>query len=469
MKPVEADLDPRCTRDDSRFPLARTGAIILVASFASMQFFGPELSNPPVVADLDAPTAVKKILRDSCYDCHSNETRLPWFDRVAPAYWKVVEDVRRGREHLNFSDLGCLDASRQKAALYESVNQIQLGAMPPLAYRLVHPGTVVSPHALAVLEEYLHPQGEEHEIPSPSPARVAPVTLQGVEIQPAANGVAFIRGYELWRAVSTTDRFDNGTIRLILANDRAIQAIDWGEVAPWPDGSVFAKVAWEAVGDDAGVVRPGLFRQVEFMVKDARKYAATQGWGWGRWLGERLTPYGDTPLFTTECTSCHAPMQRNDYVFSMPVRGASGRSDLLNTAAVLPAVLSERPLDWQVVAISVDKRAATTLTVYGNDLAVAHVRDGSRTSYPAGATLARITWAQREDPHWFGARIPDRPLSAELITVTVTAEGERSYLCHMRAGATLQYETNAPCSRERVDDLLGETLLFMPDLGEAAP
>jgi len=88
---------------------------------------------------------------------------------------------------------------------------------------------------------------------------------------------------------------------------------------PWPDGAAFAKVAWEAVPDGNGGLRPGKFVQVEFMVKDAQKYASTAGWGWGRWRGMDLQPYGKDAHFTHECVGCHTPVQGNDFVFTQPV------------------------------------------------------------------------------------------------------------------------------------------------------
>ena len=64
---------------------------------------------------------------------------------------------------------------------------------------------------------------------------------------------------------------------------------------------------------------PGNFIQVEFMIKDAKKYASTAGWGWARWKGNDLKPYGNTATFTTECVSCHNPVKNNDYVFTPPL------------------------------------------------------------------------------------------------------------------------------------------------------
>jgi hypothetical protein len=130
---------------------------ILSIAFIGIQFIRPELNNPPVTADLQATPEVKHILQNSCYGCHSNQTRLPWFDKVSPAYWIVTRDVKEGRKHLNFSEIGKIPAAQQKAVLFEAVYQIQLDAMPPPAYRRVHPGSVVTPEQLAVLKQYVNP------------------------------------------------------------------------------------------------------------------------------------------------------------------------------------------------------------------------------------------------------------------------------------------------------------------------
>jgi hypothetical protein len=129
-------------------------------SFWVLQLVRPKLKNPPVTADLRAPLEVKQILTNSCYDCHSNQTTLKWFDQIVPAYWVVNGDVKRGRMHLNFSELAAQPAAKQKTALFESVDQIQLGAMPPRSYTRLHPGAVVSAGQLAALRACLNPPAQ---------------------------------------------------------------------------------------------------------------------------------------------------------------------------------------------------------------------------------------------------------------------------------------------------------------------
>ncbi len=294
--------------------------------FLALQFVRPDLTNPPVTAELTAPPEVKAILKNSCYNCHSNETKLPWFDQIVPAYWLVAGDVKEARKHLNLSEITSETAGVQKATLYEAVNFIALGAMPLPQYKMVHPSSVVTPEQLAVLRAWLNPPKPET---AASVADVAATEAQRnaalqtgnphVQVQDEPNGVPFSPDYKHWRAISSTDRFDNGTMRVILGNDVAVKAIEDHRINPWPDGTIFAKVTWYAQPDGTGFVKTGAFKQVELMIRDSSKYGSTAGWGWGRWLGTDLKPHAKTAAFTHECVACHEPLRGNDYVYTIPI------------------------------------------------------------------------------------------------------------------------------------------------------
>src|SRR5580698_10117267 len=141
----------------SRTRLLASLLLVGVVVFAAIQLIHPKLTNPPVTAEINATPEVKRILKTSCYNCHSNETHLSWFDRVAPAYWIAAADVKQARTHLNFSEIAQLPAAQQSAILYEAINQIQLSGMPLKSYTLLHPEANVSPEDLATLKNYLHP------------------------------------------------------------------------------------------------------------------------------------------------------------------------------------------------------------------------------------------------------------------------------------------------------------------------
>ena len=79
------------------------GMTVAVSLLGLIQLVPVARTNPPISKDVSAPPIIESILRRGCYDCHSNETRWPWYAHLAPASWIVARDVNQGRKHLNFS------------------------------------------------------------------------------------------------------------------------------------------------------------------------------------------------------------------------------------------------------------------------------------------------------------------------------------------------------------------------------
>ena len=262
------------------------------------QLVRPTIPSKPTTSEIQAPPAVGRILNKSCYSCHSDERRLAWFDQVEPAYLIARHDILGARLRLNFSSLGSAPPAVQRAKLFEAVNMIQLGAMPLPQYVALHRHAKVSSEELAELEAYLAPWANLPSLrvnDSKGGSPTARVSL--AEVRPEPNGLAFDPSFEKWKLISTTDRGDNNTFRFILGNEVAAEAAQSGKISPWPDGTRFAKVAWQQELGDDGLIHPGNFVQVEFMVKDASRYKDTDGWAWGRWRGLDLKRYGGGRTF----------------------------------------------------------------------------------------------------------------------------------------------------------------------------
>jgi hypothetical protein len=140
-------------------------------------------------------------------------------------------------------------------------------------------------------------------------------------------------------------------------------------------------------------------------------------------LGVDLKPHGSGAHFDNECTGCHQPVKGNDYVYTLPLtRARSTRQETVkNRAAALPATLPYEPLRWTPITMFVDRKSYTMSTLYGNEAAIASLHARSRSSdapnYDPGTVLALVTWVQRDDPHWFGGKIPYSPASVEIVTV----------------------------------------------------
>lgn len=451
----------------------RTFGKLLVAAivlFAALQLVRPTIPARPAAAEVQAPPAVRQVLDKSCYSCHSDQRRLAWFDQIVPGYWLVRHDILTAREHLDFSTLGAKPAAVQRATLFEAVNMIQLGAMPLPSFTKLHPEAKVTPDELATVKAYLAPWAPVPNQASAAPevSGSAPTTVDLAAVQPEPNGFTFDPEFEGWKPISTTDRGDNNTFRFILGNDIAVKAAQSGNISPWPDGTRFAKIAWAQEKGADGLMHPGNFVQVELMVKDARRYKETDGWGWGRWRGLDLKPYGKDAHFVNECTGCHMPVRGDDYVYTLPITAARVARDqaVNNNAAGLPASLPYQPLGWNAITMYVDAKTHTTATLYGNAIAVKavqarpHAGGPVAPTYAAGAVLALVTWAQRDDPHWFGARMPDTPRSVEFVQLAGAGEASRYWSF---AGADL-IEDHRPGDvlSQRTEFILGLTPARLP-------
>lgn len=113
----------------------------LVIVFAALQSVQPARTNPPVKTDFlkttAAPPDVAAMLRASCYDCHSDETRWPWYSYVAPISWQIAQDVNHGRRHVNLSEWPDKpDLARKK--IQDMSDEIDDGDMPMKKYTLIH-------------------------------------------------------------------------------------------------------------------------------------------------------------------------------------------------------------------------------------------------------------------------------------------------------------------------------------------
>ena len=104
-----------------------------VILFAAIQFVPSAHTNPPVefAAEWDSPRT-RDLFYRACADCHSHETKWPWYSKVAPASWLIANHVREGRRDMNISVPDEIDVT-------EAVAQIRNNQMPPADYQLMHP------------------------------------------------------------------------------------------------------------------------------------------------------------------------------------------------------------------------------------------------------------------------------------------------------------------------------------------
>ncbi len=97
-----------------------------------------------LITNNQIPENIQKILKNACYDCHSEQTEYRWYAYVAPVSFLVARDVNEGREHLNFTQWEKLDKSKKAKALDEMAEEVEEGDMPMPIYLITHPGAKLS-------------------------------------------------------------------------------------------------------------------------------------------------------------------------------------------------------------------------------------------------------------------------------------------------------------------------------------
>jgi hypothetical protein len=109
-----------------------------------IQFIKPDRNINPqeqkrhIAQFVPVPQDVQIVLKRACYDCHSNNTRYPWYANIQPIAWYLAHHVKEGKAELNFDEFTSYDAKKQDHKLEEVAETVEEGEMPLSSYTLIH-------------------------------------------------------------------------------------------------------------------------------------------------------------------------------------------------------------------------------------------------------------------------------------------------------------------------------------------
>ncbi len=118
--------------------------IALIVVFILIQFFpthrneNKELLPTDFSKVYDVPENIHVMLKNACYDCHSNNTKYPWYNKIQPVSWFLENHIAEAKEELNFSEFGNYSAKKQNHKLDEIIDEVKEGEMPLKGYKLMH-------------------------------------------------------------------------------------------------------------------------------------------------------------------------------------------------------------------------------------------------------------------------------------------------------------------------------------------
>jgi hypothetical protein len=139
----------------------KRSALIALAVFLILQAFRIDKSTKP--ADpakdfilLNQPgEELGNLLKNSCYDCHSNQASYPWYTNIAPVSWWIKHHINEGSEHLNFSEWSTYSSRKADHKLKECVEMLEESEMPLSSYVLMHGDAALSAEQSKQLTDYL--------------------------------------------------------------------------------------------------------------------------------------------------------------------------------------------------------------------------------------------------------------------------------------------------------------------------
>ncbi|MBK5214441.1 MAG: heme-binding domain-containing protein [Flavobacteriaceae bacterium] len=141
--------------------ILRIISIILLIALVGIQFVPTERNQSDIEPKTDfllvnnPPKNVSALLRESCYDCHSNNTDYPWYNKVQPITWFLEHHIKEGKSELNFNEWSNYSDRRKNSKLKSIINQIKDAEMPPASYTLIHREAIFSNSEKEVVLDYM--------------------------------------------------------------------------------------------------------------------------------------------------------------------------------------------------------------------------------------------------------------------------------------------------------------------------
>jgi hypothetical protein len=152
--------------------------VILLVAFILIQFFPIDKNNPEPTPQMDflkiknTPEKTANLIRNGCYDCHSNESKYPWYSNVQPMAWFLKDHIDEGRKELNFSTFATYPTKKQAKKMEEAAELIEKNEMPLDSYIILHSEAKYTDAEKQELIHYFKTLAEETRLMNTLPTEV---------------------------------------------------------------------------------------------------------------------------------------------------------------------------------------------------------------------------------------------------------------------------------------------------------
>ena len=137
-----------------------------IIAIAVIQFIQPAhntsdmLLPTDIIKSIIIPDKVLDLLKNSCYDCHSDSTRYPWYVNFQPMGWVMAKHIKEGKENLNFSNFGSYSKRKQVNKLRAISSSIEDGSMPISSYTIMHSNAKLSKENIELISKWVVSTGD---------------------------------------------------------------------------------------------------------------------------------------------------------------------------------------------------------------------------------------------------------------------------------------------------------------------
>ena len=136
-------------------------ALVLLVAFMGIQFIPTNRNQSDIVPKTDfmlvnnVPASIQNTLQESCYDCHSNNTAYPWYNKIQPAAWFLEDHIKEGKAELNFNEWSEYSDRRKNSKLRSIISQIEDEEMPLDSYTFIHRDAKLSEEEKAEILQFI--------------------------------------------------------------------------------------------------------------------------------------------------------------------------------------------------------------------------------------------------------------------------------------------------------------------------
>ncbi len=137
-------------------------SLILIQFFPTLNNVSDEVPTTDIIQSRAVPSQAATLVRNACYDCHSNNTQYPWYDKIQPFAWILENHIIDAKRELNFNEFETYDSNKQKKKFQSMKKLIEENKMPLTSYKIMHAEGRLSSREKKIIIDWIEEELKEY-------------------------------------------------------------------------------------------------------------------------------------------------------------------------------------------------------------------------------------------------------------------------------------------------------------------